>query len=233
VITPAANVTAFLRQNGLVVVREAMINVVLPFAIYDYAKGRLGDVNALLASSAPPIAWSVIEFTRKRRLDAFSLLIVAGIALSLVAFIGGGSARFLQLRENLVTGVIGLLFLGSAAIGKPLIYQLARATVQRKSASEAAAFESLQDNVFFRRTMMLMTLVWGLGLIAQTALACVLVFHMSIAEYLIVAPIVGYGSMAALALWTFWYGRRQRRRGAARRAAAAQSAAVLAAEQQT
>jgi hypothetical protein len=68
--------------------------------------------------------------------------------------------------------------------------------------------------------MMVMTLVWGFGLLAQTALACVLVFTMSIQAYLLVSPIVGYGALGALALWTFWYARRQRQLGAARRAAA-------------
>jgi FtsH-binding integral membrane protein len=67
--------------------------------------------------------------------------------------------------------------------------------------------------------MNLMTVVWGLGLIAQTALACVLVFTLSIRNYLIVSPILGYGAMGALALWTFWYGKRARRIGDARRAA--------------
>ena len=32
-----------------------------------------------------------------------------------------------KLRERLATAAIGLLFIGSALIGKPLIYQLARA----------------------------------------------------------------------------------------------------------
>ena len=52
-----------------------------------------------------------------------------------------------------------------------------------------------------------MTLVWGFGLLAQTALACLLVFALPIADYLIVSPILGYGTMGALGLWTFWYGR--------------------------
>jgi len=128
--------------------------------------------------------------------------------------------RFLQLRENFVTGIIALIFLGSAAIGKPLIYQLAVAGARRKSASDAAALVALRDNVYFRRTLLLMTLVWGGGLLAQTALACVLVFAMSIQAYLVVSPILGYGTMGALALWTVWYGNRQKRIGAARRAAA-------------
>jgi len=204
------------RKNWRAIVAEGLVNVILPFVVYSYAKPKLGDVNALLASMVPPLGWSVVEFVRKRRIDALSVFIVVGIALSLLAFIGGGSVRFLQLRENLVTGLIGLVFLVSALIGKPLIFQLARAGMQRKSASEAQSFERLKDNAGFRRSMTIMTLVWGLGLIVQTAVACVLVFVMSIREYLIVSPILGYGTMGALALWTFWYGERQKRLGAAR-----------------
>jgi intracellular septation protein A len=164
----------------------------------------------------PPIAWSLIEFVRKRRVDFLSLFILASIGLSLLAFVGGGSVRFLQLRENLVTGVFGLAFLISAAIGKPLIYELARASMRRTSAAKAASFERLKDNVSFRRSMTIMTVVWGAGFVAQTAAACVLVFVMPIGAYLIVSPILGYGTMGLLALWTLWYGQRAKRRGIAR-----------------
>jgi hypothetical protein len=189
--------------------------------IYNYAEAPLGEVRALLASSAPPILWSLIEFARHRRLDALSVLVVSGIALSLLAMLGGGGARFLQLREKLVTGAIGMVFLGSALLGKPLIYELARASMRRKSEEEAQQFEALQVHAGFRRTMTVMTLVWGLGLLADVAVSVVLVFVLSIRQYLLVNPILGYGIIGALSLWSFLYGQRAKRRGEARRAAAA------------
>jgi len=215
----------YLRTNGGHILVEALVNFILPFVIYSYAEASLGDVRALLLSSAPPIAWSLVEFARHRRVDALSVLVVAGIVLSLLAMIGGGGAKFLQLRENLVTGIIGLVFLGSALIGKPLIYQLARASMRRKSEDEAQEFEALQVHAGFRRTMTVMTLVWGLGLLANVAVSVALVFALSIRAYLIVSPIVGYGTMGALTLWTFLYGQRARRRGEARRAALVEGAA--------
>jgi len=218
-------ILTYLRTNGGHILIEALVNFILPFVIYSYAQAPLGDVCALLASSAPPIAWSLIEFARHRRVDALSVLVVAGIVLSLLAMIGGGGAKFLQLRENLVTGIIGLVFLGSALIGKPLIYQLARASMRRKSEDEAQEFEALQVHAGFRRTMTVMTLVWGLGLLANVAVSVALVFALSIRAYLIVSPIVGYGTMGALTLWTFLYGQRARRRGEARRAALVEGAA--------
>lgn len=216
----SAHILAYLRTNGTNFLVEALVNFVLPYLIYSYAEASLGEVRALLASSAPPIAWSLVEFARNRRVDALSMLVLAGIALSLLAMLGGGGVKFLQLREKLVTGAIGLAFLVSALIGKPLVYELARANMRRKSEGEAQQFEALQVHAGFRRTMTVMTLVWGLGLVADVAIGVALVFTLSIRTYLIVNPILSYGTMGALTLWTFLYGRRARRRGEARRAAA-------------
>src|SRR5579871_5809150 len=126
----------WIRQNGGKIAVEIAVNFVAPFAIYSLARGAAGDLYALIASSAPPLAWSIAELVRHRRFDALSLIVLAGIGLSLLAMLGGGGVKFLQLREHLVAAVIGLVFLGSAAIGKPLIYQLAKARVRRRGGLE-------------------------------------------------------------------------------------------------
>ena len=200
----------FNRRAGAAMIMEVMVNFILPYAIYTYAKPRLGDVHALMASSLPPVAWSLIEFARKRRIDAISFIVIAGIALSLLAFIGGGGVRFLQLRENLVGGLVAVAFLVSAAVGRPLIYEVARANVARQSTADVAHFEQLRHDAAFRRTMMIITLVWGFGLLASTALACVLVFTLTIRHYLLVSPAISYGTAALLGLWTYAYVRRAR-----------------------
>jgi hypothetical protein len=217
IVTDMEDNTAMNRQLGSrvgLLAIEGGINFGLPILIYDRVAPHSGDVVALLASSLPPLLWSLAEFVRRRRVDALSVLVLAGIALSLLAMLGGGSARFLQLRENLVSALLGLVFLGSAAIGRPLIYQLARAGLARKSPDEVAAFEAKRDMPHFRRLMTIMTLVWGIGLLASAALACTLVFTLSIHNYMIVSPFVGYGSMGALGLWTVWFRRRAQQRAA-------------------
>ena len=217
---------AYARANGVRLGLELLMNFIGPFVIYSLLDPKFGDVKALLASSAPPIAWSLIEFIRARRVDALSMLVLAGIGLSMLAFLGGGGVKFLQLREKLVTVLIGFAFIGSAAIGRPLIYVLARATMLRRSAAAAQELEALKDNVYFRRVMTLMTLVWGFGLVAEASVAAVLVFTLSVREFLIVSPIIGYSTVGALSAWSFWYGRRQRQIGAARRAAAEAATAI-------
>jgi hypothetical protein len=207
------------RERGAGIGLELLVNVALPFAVYAVAEAPLGQVHALMAASAPPVAWAVFEFVRRRRLDALSALVLAGIGLSLLVYCGGGSIRFLQLREKLVTVLAGLVFLGSAAIGRPLMYQLGRAFIRRRDPSQLAGFEAMRDNAGFRRTMTILTVVWGSALVAEAALSAALVFCVSVRQYLIVGPVLGYGVMGAVGLWSFLYTRAQRRKGLARQAA--------------
>ena len=203
--------------------RDVLVNIALPFALYSLAQPRLGDVNALIASSAPPILWSIVEFGRHRRVDALSLLVLSGIALSLLVFLGGGSVKFLQLREKLVTILIGVVFLGSAVIGRPLMYELIRAFLARSNDPKLQLVESLRDDAGFRRVMAIMTVVWGVGLLADAAVSIALVYVLSIKTYLVVNPILGNATIGGLTLWNIWFGARTRRRRAAAAGAGARA----------
>ena len=66
-----------LRTKGPAIAADIGVNFVLPYLIYSYTAPYLGDVRAPLASSIPPILWSLIEFIRHRRLDALSMLVLA------------------------------------------------------------------------------------------------------------------------------------------------------------
>lgn len=204
-----ARVIAWLKEQGPNLVVEIGVNMLLPLAIYSLVQPRFGNVVGLIASSAPPLVWSLGGFILSRRIDALSLLVLAGIAMSLVAFLGGGGPRFLQLRERLVMVVIGLVFLGSAAIGKPLIYQLARARIRRASGGDAQWFEALRDAPAFRRAMLIMTLAWGVSLVAEPALCAVLVFVLTPPQYIVVSSVLGYGTFVTLTAWTWAYARRR------------------------
>jgi hypothetical protein len=214
-MTKGTGLGTWIRENGLHFALEVGANFALPLVIYDLVSPHHGDVNALLASMAPPMLWSLVEFARSRQIDALSVLIIVGIALSLVAALGGGGARWLQLRENVATALIGLAFLCSAAIGRPLIYTLARATLMRRSPEELAAFECERDGDRFQQAMMVMTIVWGSGLIGSALVSAALIFQLSVHDYLIVSPILGYATMGVLALWTALYSRRVRARATA------------------
>ncbi|MGC9958556.1 VC0807 family protein, partial [Roseiarcus sp.] len=142
---------------------------------------------------------------------------------SLLAFAGGGGVKMLQLRETLVFGLIGLIFLASVAIGRPLIYPLARAGVRRRAPDKVQVVEALRGDVPFRRSMMVATLVWGFGLLAACALNCALVFIVSIQHFLLIHGPINYAVIGLMTAWTFWYVPSAMRRAAVRLAAADQA----------
>ena len=201
---PSKRISPFLLEMG--------VNVLLPYLVYDWLSPSVGNTHALIISAIPPIIWSLVQIIREKRIDAISIFVIAGIALSLLAMAGGGSAKFLQIRENLVNALIGLVFLGSVLIKRPLILILARAQIKARDPKHIDQFNLTMKNPSKRRPLVLMTLVWGAGLILSALLSCALVFMMSIGTYMIVSPVVGYGIYGILILWTVWYSKRLKKR---------------------
>jgi hypothetical protein len=191
-------------RPGFVV--EIAVNFLLPWLAYRLTLPHLGETGALIASAVPPIVWSLIELARFRRVDALSVMVVAGIVLSVAAMALGGSPRMLLLRESLVSGAVGVVFLLSLPMRRPLIFYLARATVAREMAGGAAHFEALwRERPALATSMRLMTLVWGIGLTGETALRSWMALTWPIERFLVVSPFIGYGIYGGLALWTLWY----------------------------
>ncbi len=187
-----------------------------PYLVYEVLNARYGDTFALIASAVPPLLWSGYELIRTRRLDAISILVVSGILFTVIATAFGGSARLIQIRDALVTGVIGLMFLGSLFLEKPMIFYLARATQARHTAEGANEFETLWLRPGVPAVFRLMTAVWGVGLVLQTALMCWLAWIWPIGRYLLISPFIAYAIFGGMMAWSLWYGNRRKAIGAAR-----------------
>ena len=200
----------WLTKRRVLFALELLVNLGLPWCVYMLAKPRYGEVHAIMASAAPPMLWSLLEFGRRRKVDALSVMVLGGIGLSLAGYAMGGSPRLLLMRESLITGLIGLAFIGSAGINRPLVFVLARAAMQRRSAEEASAFGAEEAEPGFRRAMTIMTIVWGCGFVAETCVRAVLVFSIPVSRFLVIGPVIGYGTIGLLMGWTFLYARRDR-----------------------
>lgn len=198
------------------VVVELAVNFLLPWLAYRLALPHWGELGALYASAVPPVVWSLVEFARTRRVDALSIVVLLGIALSIVLMALGGSPRLLLMRESMASGAIGVVFLLSLAMRRPLTFYLARATVARKEEGGAARFEAMwSERPGLRRSVRLMTAVWGLGLTGENALRSWLAWHWPVERFLVVSPFIGYAIYGALTVWTFLYRKKMQRRATA------------------
>lgn len=199
---------AVLSKRRVIFALEMVVNIVLPWLVYWLAKPRLGEVHAIMVSAIPPILWSLGGFIRRRVLDALSIIVLAGIGLSLLGFALGGSPRLLLLRESLITGLIGLAFLASVVIGRPLIEVLARAALARQAAIEDKP-EEWDESPAARRAFKVMTIVWGCGFVAETCVRALLVFYLPVGQALVAGPVVGYTAIGLLIGWMYLYMRSQ------------------------
>jgi len=184
---------------------ELCANFLAPYLVYQLLHTQYGDTIALIASAIPPLLWSIYELIKTRRLDAISILVIASILFTLAATGMGGSARLIQVREALVTGLVGVMFLTSLAFPRPMIFYLARATMARNTEAGAASFEAIWNKPGVPHSFRILTIVWGLGLIVQTALMVYLAYIWTISRYLLISPILGYGIIGLLLLWSFAY----------------------------
>ncbi|MDE1184605.1 VC0807 family protein [Paraburkholderia sp.] len=190
-------------------VLEMLFNLLLPWLAYRYAQPHWGETGGLIASAVPPLVWSAVELARFRRVDALSAIVLAGIVLSIGAMALGGSPRMLLLRESLVSGAVGVAFLMSLAMRRPLIFHLARATVARESADGPARLDAAwHERPALASTFRLMTLVWGSGLTAETAIRAWLAWTWPVERFLVVSPVISYAIYGGLTAWTFWFRKR-------------------------
>ena len=128
-------------RTRIALLADLVVNLLLPWLVYDQTVASSGERGALLWSALPPTLWSLWELYRHRRLDAMSALVLTGIALSLLAMLGDGDSRWLLVRESLVTGAVGLVFLLSLLWRQPLLGRLALAAAARQFSSRSSMAE--------------------------------------------------------------------------------------------
>lgn len=191
---------------------DLAVNIIGPWAVYSLLAERLGETPALLWSMLPPLLWSAWELWREKRVDSLSVLVLVGIAFSVAVGMLGGRPEVLLMRESLLSGVIGIVFLSSLLWPKPVLFYLARATLGRRQAGGAAHFDALYaQNPMVRQGMRSMTLAWGVGTVGETVLRYMVLQYVSTATFLWFSPILGYLVMGGLMGWTVWYRLRLRR----------------------
>lgn len=199
----------------LQIVRILLINALAPYLIYALLKGHTSDFAALVCSAIPPLLESAWSLARRRRLDVMAILVLGGIVLGLVLMLVGGDARLLLVRESLVTGMVGLVFLISLFLPRPLIFYLAREMVTGDVSEKVAHWDKRwRDVAWFRKGMRLMTLVWGVGSVLEALIRIKMAETMSIQHFLAVSPFVQYGITGVMILWNIWYVKGMKQRAA-------------------
>ncbi|WP_344637405.1 VC0807 family protein [Kitasatospora cystarginea] len=205
-----------------------IFNIVAPILTESQLKSHgYPEYTALLASAAWPILGMLISIAWQRKIDEFGIFSLIIVALTLaVTLVGPHSARLLLVKDSAITGLFGLVCLATLAAPRPLMFYFGRKFATDGSRESIDHWNGLWAYEGFRKVQRTMTLVWGLGSIAEAALRIVLSYVLSSGAMVAVNSVLSYGATAALIVWSIAYGKRAHARAAATTAAAATSVAA-------
>ncbi|NMH98836.1 VC0807 family protein [Pseudonocardia acidicola] len=203
--TDAGAATGASRPRLLTLVRGLAWDVGLPLVTY-YALHLLGasDWVALLAATLVAgvrIVWVAVR-SRSANLFATLMLVVFGLGLAM-AFLSG-DARFLLLKDSITTGAVGITFLVTAALGRPLTLAAMTVWQPAEAAELTTRFRTVPE---FRHGHLLASTVWGAGLLTEAVVRIPLIYLLPIDVMVGLSTALMIAAFAGLIAWTGWYTR--------------------------
>ena len=187
------------------VIVSILINGLVPVVVFNLLLDHFSSFVSLLLATLVPLLDNLFQIVKYRKADAFGLFMLTGFILSLLAFLLGGSEKLILLRESLVTGILGLIFIGSLFYSKPLIYHFAIRFSSNEESEQKGKFANHWEFPYFRFVIRLMTAVWGIALLAEAVIKTILVYELSISSFLAVSQIIFYSVLGLTILWTVIY----------------------------
>jgi uncharacterized membrane protein len=190
-----------------------VFDVAGPLGVYYGARSAgLSTVMALVVSGILPAARVAGTVVRRRRLDAIGAMVLSGIALGTVVGLASGSARLYLLDGIVPTVALGLACLVSLLSDKPIMFRFALETMGEGS-PRGRAFAGMWRYAGFRRVFRVITVVWGLVFLAESALQAVVVQTSSINTAKQTSNLLPVAVVVLTFAWTRAYGRRAQQRG--------------------
>ncbi|MFF1557238.1 VC0807 family protein [Streptomyces sp. NPDC058279] len=202
------------------------LNVVAPIITYNQLHDHgWSEFGALLLSSAWPVLDSAISLAWRRKLDEFAVVTLVFLVITaVVSLVGAHSARALLIKDSCVTGLFGLLCLATLLAPRPLMFYFGRKFATDGTSQSTAWWNGLWQYEGFRRTLTVMTTVWGVAYLAEAGVRVALTYMLDTGTMVTLSPFMIYTVLGVLALWTARYGKRSQAEGERRAAADAAAA---------
>src|SRR5205814_427382 len=138
------------------------INAGLPLGTYLLLAGHgVATVPALVLSGVWPLGGLLITVVRGRRLDELGVLTLVVIGLGVIGALVFANPRLVLVKDPAITGVFGLILLGSLLCRRPLMFYFGRRFATDGSPQGVAGWNHLWQHAEFRRSQRTLTLAWG------------------------------------------------------------------------
>ncbi|HEX4702578.1 MAG TPA: VC0807 family protein [Pseudonocardiaceae bacterium] len=186
---------------------SVVLSFLLPLLVYEIARSYVdSDAVALAISAVVPVLWTLGRLVIRRRLDRIGVVSVVLFGLTLlVTVLSGGRALDVELLDPVLSGLLGLVCVGSAVVGKPLNLVVLRLAAKRNP----KAAQLLADRP--RQRIMTVTIVAvGAVLTVRAAVLVVLALSLPVSGFVAVSHPVGWAILIVGLAPVWWYRRRAR-----------------------
>jgi len=107
-------------KGNKIVFWDVICYIVFPLLVWNFIRDEIGDYYAMLLSSVPGIIYTIIRFYYIRSLQFFGIFMLANLVLStLVDVMSGSAINLLWNRVYFAIG-IGVFFLGTMLVKRPV-----------------------------------------------------------------------------------------------------------------
>jgi hypothetical protein len=167
---------------GKLAIVIAVADVVVPIGGYYLLRAcGLGDFNALLVSSVVPLLSFAIQGVTLRRVDGFAIFIAVVLILNAVAALTTMDPRALLARDGWIMGLAGLYFLSTLLAKRPICYSIARPLAEGRVGPPGMSWDTAWETYpSFRRVWRVLTIIWGVGLLADATLRIVIAYTLPV-----------------------------------------------------
>jgi hypothetical protein len=182
------------------------LDIVLPLiAVQAMLRAGQSPIAALSLAALFPLTDTLIGIVRSHRVGIIAGVSLAAILTGLGLAFFTGNAIFAILKDSAFTLVFAIVFLSSLLSSRPLVFRLNQ---QMVGTGTAAFFDRAWDEYpAVRRAFRLMTLVWGLGLLAEAGLRVIASLALPVATAAALSPWIAFVCIGGLILWTVRTGR--------------------------
>jgi len=181
-------------------------------AYYSLRSAGLSTVAALVLSGGLPAFGIALGVVRHRRLDAFGVVVLIGIAAGTGLGLASGSAHMVLLDGTLPTAVFGVVCVGSLWSKRPIIYRFALEATGPDT-PKGRDFAARWRYPGFRHAFRVITVVWGLAFLAEAAAQIVIIQAASTGTAKASSNVMPLVVAGLVVIWNISYAKRSQRKG--------------------
>lgn len=190
--------------------RPMLLDVLLPMGAYYLLRHRgLDPTGAYAGAILVAAGWMVINTLRARKFDVIASFVLVMLVVQLLVSLIVGDLRLALATDSVISGVTGVAMLLSCATRRPAIQLIAQQVVGSSGPRRELLDRRWATLPGYRTMIRTMTLVFGITLLAEALLRVALLLVLGPDTVIGISRLLQLGTIAALALWAIYYGKRK------------------------